>query len=30
MGRAGKALNQVLNKYDISQIQLEATMSIDY
>lgn len=30
MGRAGKALNQVLNKYKISQIQLVATMSIDH
>jgi transcriptional regulator with XRE-family HTH domain len=29
MGRAGKALKQVLATYDISQYQLAATMEID-
>lgn len=29
MGRAGKALNHVLKKYDISQSELAAKMSID-
>ena len=29
MGRAGKALNQVLKKYDISQSELAAKMAID-
>ena len=29
MGRAGKALNQVLKKYDISQSELAANISID-
>ncbi|HAZ49160.1 MAG TPA: XRE family transcriptional regulator [Cyanobacteria bacterium UBA11369] len=29
MGRAGKALKQVLAAYDISQYQLAATMEID-
>jgi len=29
MGRAGKALNQVLKIYDISQSELAAKMSID-
>ena len=29
MGRAGKALSQVLKKYDISQSELAAKMAID-